>query len=130
LGLWHIADAPEILAAFNPLHAVSFLTSHGVTGLFVLGAVFLTVTGAEALIADMGHFGRKPIQLGWLAFVWPALTLNYLGQGALALEALAGQRPRASRSPMPTGSSSWRPTCCERRWSCWPRWPRSLPARR
>ena len=89
LGLWHIADAPEILAAFNPLNAVTFLTSHGITGLFVLGAVFLTVTGAEALIADMGHFGRKPIQLGWLAFVWPALTLNYLGQGALALKALA-----------------------------------------
>lgn len=89
LGLWHIADAPEILAAFNPLHAATFLTSHGVTGLFVLGAVFLTVTGAEALIADMGHFGRMPIQLGWLSFVWPALTLNYLGQGALALKALA-----------------------------------------
>ncbi len=89
LGLWHIADAPEVLAAFNPLNGVSFLTSHGVTGLFVLGAVFLTVTGAEALIADMGHFGRPPIQLGWLVFVWPALTLNYLGQGALALKALA-----------------------------------------
>ena len=89
LGLWHIADAPEVLAAFNPLNGVSFLTSHGVTGLFVLGAVFLTVTGAEALIADMGHFGRRPIQLGWLVFVWPALTLNYLGQGALALKALA-----------------------------------------
>lgn len=89
LGVWHIADAPDILAAFNPLNAATFLTSHGVTGLFVLGAVFLTVTGAEALIADMGHFGRKPIQLGWLTFVWPALTLNYLGQGALALKALA-----------------------------------------
>jgi KUP system potassium uptake protein len=89
LGLWHIAGNPEILAAFNPLNAVNFLTSHGVTGLFVLGAVFLTVTGAEALIADMGHFGRKPIQLGWVSLVWPALTLNYLGQGALALKALA-----------------------------------------
>ena len=89
LGLWQIASTPEILVAFNPLYGVRFLTSHGVTGLFVLGAVFLTVTGAEALIADMGHFGRKPIQLGWLAFVWPALTLNYLGQGALALKALA-----------------------------------------
>ena len=88
LGLWHIASAPEILAAFNPVEAVRFLLSHGVPGLFVLGAVFLTVTGAEALIADMGHFGRLPIQLGWLGFVWPALTLNYLGQGALALTAL------------------------------------------
>lgn len=88
LGLWHILQTPEILLAFNPLEAVEFLTSHGVPGLFVLGAVFLTVTGAEALIADMGHFGRLPIQLGWLGFVWPALTLNYLGQGALALATL------------------------------------------
>ncbi len=89
LGLWHIAKAPGIMAAFNPLAAVRFLQAHGVAGLFVLGAVFLTVTGAEALIADMGHFGRLPIQLGWLALVWPSLTLNYLGQGALALKALA-----------------------------------------
>lgn len=85
LGIWHILDAPEILLAFNPAEAVRFIAEHGTTGLFVLGAVFLTVTGAEALIADMGHFGRLPIQLGWLGFVWPALTLNYLGQGALAL---------------------------------------------
>lgn len=103
LGLWHIADAPEILAAFNPLNAVTFLTSHGITGLFVLGAVFLTVTGAEALIADMGHFGRKPIQFGWLAFVWPALTLNYLGQGALALKALAV----AETSGQPLANADW-----------------------
>ncbi|KRC81577.1 potassium transporter Kup [Sphingomonas sp. Root241] len=88
LGLWHIADAPRILAAFNPWNAIIFLGGHGVPGLFVLGAVFLTVTGAEALIADMGHFGRKPIQLGWLGFVFPALMLNYLGQGALALSTL------------------------------------------
>ncbi|NBC38033.1 potassium transporter Kup [Novosphingobium sp. FSY-8] len=87
-GLWQIAQHPAILAAFNPLQAVDFLLSHGAVGLFVLGAVFLTVTGAEALIADMGHFGRQPIQLGWLVLVWPALTLNYLGQGALALGAL------------------------------------------
>jgi KUP system potassium uptake protein len=92
LGLWHILRAPEILAAFNPLEAVRFLMSHGVPGLFVLGAVFLTVTGAEALIADMGHFGRRPIQLGWLVLVWPALTLNYLGQGALALSTLEAAR--------------------------------------
>lgn len=98
LGLWHIAYAPEVLAAFNPFNAVTFLTSHGVTGLFVLGAVFLTVTGAEALIADMGHFGRQPIQLGWLSLVWPALTLNYLGQGALALKAL--QVAEAAGNPL------------------------------
>ena len=103
LGLWHIADAPQVLAAFNPLHGVQFLTSHGVTGLLVLGAVFLTVTGAEALIADMGHFGRKPIQLGWLAFVWPSLTLNYLGQGALALKALA----IAEAAGKPLANADW-----------------------
>lgn len=103
LGLWHIADAPEVLAAFNPLNAVNFLTSHGVTGLFVLGAVFLTVTGAEALIADMGHFGRKPIQLGWVSLVWPALTLNYLGQGALALKALA----IAEAAGKPLANADW-----------------------
>lgn len=103
LGLWHIADAPQVLAAFNPLHAISFLMTHGMTGLFVLGAVFLTVTGAEALIADMGHFGRGAIQLGWLSFVWPALTLNYLGQGALALKALAG----AEAMEQPLANADW-----------------------
>jgi KUP system potassium uptake protein len=85
LGVMHIADAPEVLAAFSPSYAVVFLMEHGVTGLFVLGAVFLTVTGAEALTADMGHFGRLPIRIGWFALVFPALALNYLGQGALAL---------------------------------------------
>ncbi|MBC2651564.1 potassium transporter Kup [Novosphingobium flavum] len=94
LGLWQIAKAPGVLAALNPMQAIEFLHGHGVTGLFVLGAVFLTVTGAEALIADMGHFGRLPIQLGWLGLVWPALTLNYLGQGALALQALAQAEAR------------------------------------
>ncbi len=103
LGLWHIADAPEILAAFNPLYGAAFLASNGITGLFVLGAVFLTVTGAEALIADMGHFGRKAIQLGWLSFVWPALTLNYLGQGALALKALAA----AQAAGTPLANADW-----------------------
>lgn len=103
LGLWHIGDAPQVLAAFDPRNAVSFLASHGMTGLFVLGAVFLTVTGAEALIADMGHFGRKPVQLGWLALVWPALTLNYLGQGAMALKALAV----AEAAGQPLANADW-----------------------
>lgn len=103
LGLMHIFDAPEVLLAANPLNAVNFLMTHGVTGLFVLGAVFLTVTGAEALIADMGHFGRLPIQLGWLSFVWPALTLNYLGQGALALKALAV----AEAAGQPLANADW-----------------------
>ena len=87
LGLFHIADAPQILIAFNPALAVGYLAGHGVTGLYVLGAVFLTVTGAEALTADMGHFGRGPIRIGWFALVFPALTLNYLGQGSFALAA-------------------------------------------
>jgi KUP system potassium uptake protein len=103
MGLWHIAQAPEVLTAFNPGEAVSFMMSHGIPGLFVLGAVFLTVTGAEALIADMGHFGRQPIQLGWLSFVWPALTLNYLGQGALALVALKG----AQAAGHPLANADW-----------------------
>ena len=85
LGIWHIADEPSIFRVFLPTYGVRFLTTHGVTGLFVLGAVFLTVTGAEALTADMGHFGRAPIRIGWFALAFPALTLNYLGQGAFAL---------------------------------------------
>jgi KUP system potassium uptake protein len=85
-GLLHIADAPHIFAAVNPWHAVSFLFHQGFTGFVVLGAVFLTVTGAEALYADLGHFGRRPIQLAWLSVVFPSLALNYLGQGALVLK--------------------------------------------
>jgi len=88
IGLIHIFDEPAIFAAFLPHNAILFLANHGMAGLFVLGAVFLTVTGAEALTADMGHFGVKPIRLGWLAIVFPALTLNYLGQGAFALHRL------------------------------------------
>jgi len=85
LGAAHIPDAPRILTAFNPVHGVRFLFSHGFLGFAVLGSVFLAVTGAEALYADMGHFGRRPIQVAWIFFVLPALTLNYLGQGALVL---------------------------------------------
>ncbi len=85
LGAIHIGDAPRILTAFNPVHGLLFLFSHGFLGFVVLGSVFLAVTGAEALYADMGHFGRRPIQIAWVFFVLPALTLNYLGQGALVL---------------------------------------------
>jgi len=88
LGLWHIADELSIVRVILPWYAIEFLLSHSVTGLFVLGAVFLTVTGAEALTADMGHFGRRPIRLGWFALVFPALVLNYLGQGAFALSSM------------------------------------------
>jgi KUP system potassium uptake protein len=86
LGLNHIGDAPRILNAFNPVHAIQFLFSHGMLSFVVMGSVFLAVTGAEALYADMGHFGRRPIQLAWTIFVLPALVLNYLGQGALILD--------------------------------------------
>ena len=74
-----------MLFAFNPWHGVSFLIHHGIVALFTLGAVFLVVTGSEALYADLGHFGRGPIRFAWLTVVLPALTINYLGQGALVL---------------------------------------------
>jgi KUP system potassium uptake protein len=85
LGLMHIPSAPRILLSFNPLIGLTFLMRHGLIGLFVLGSVSLTITGAEALYADMGHFGRGPIQAAWNFAVFPALALNYLGQGAFAL---------------------------------------------
>jgi KUP system potassium uptake protein len=84
-GLWHISQNTTVLQAFSPVYAISFLTSHGLIGFLTLGAVFLAVTGAEALYADLGHFGRVPIQTAWLSVVLPALTINYLGQGALLL---------------------------------------------
>lgn len=84
-GLTHIVDNPGIIGAVNPAHAIAFLATHGHIGFVTLGAVFLAVTGAEALYADLGHFGRKPIQFAWLAVVFPALAINYLGQGALVL---------------------------------------------
>jgi KUP system potassium uptake protein len=85
LGLWGIAQNPTVLVALNPAHGVRYLISGGATSFFVLGAVFLCVTGAEALYADMGHFGRRPIQLAWSAVVFPCLVLNYAGQTALVL---------------------------------------------
>jgi KUP system potassium uptake protein len=80
-----ITRHPEVLFALNPLHAVSFMLHHGIIGFVTLGAVFLAVTGAEALYADLGHFGKRPIQTAWLYIVLPSLALNYLGQGALVL---------------------------------------------
>lgn len=84
-GLWHISDNLSVLLAFNPLHGLRFLVEHGTIGLLTLGAVFLVVTGSEALYADLGHFGRGPIRAAWLFVALPALTINYLGQGALIL---------------------------------------------
>jgi KUP system potassium uptake protein len=85
MGLVHINDDPSVLAAINPWYAVQFMLSHGMIGLVTVGAVFLAVTGGEALYADLGHFGRRPIQAGWLFFVLPSLLINYFGQGALVL---------------------------------------------
>ena len=84
-GLWHVAGNPAVLLAFNPWYGITFLLHHGIVGFYTLGAVFLVVTGAEALYADLGHFGRGPIRFAWLVIVLPALTINYLGQGALVL---------------------------------------------
>ncbi len=85
MGIWHIAQQPAILAALNPLHAWGFLSERGWYMFAAVGAIVLALTGAEALYADMGHFGRKPIQIAWTGLVLPGLALNYLGQGALLI---------------------------------------------
>lgn len=85
-GLVHVMDDPTVLAAISPHYAVMFMVHHGAGAFVTLGSVFLAVTGAEALYADLGHFGRRPIQLAWFWFVFPCLALNYLGQGALILK--------------------------------------------
>jgi KUP system potassium uptake protein len=85
LGAAHIADYPAVLQALNPIYGFRFILEHGMGALAIMGSVFLVVTGGEALYADMGHFGRKPIARAWVFLVFPALILNYLGQGALTL---------------------------------------------
>jgi KUP system potassium uptake protein len=87
LGAVAILDAPQVLVAVSPTYAVALLATHPAVALTILGAVFLVLTGAEALYADMGHFGKQPVRLAWLGLVWPALLLNYFGQGALLLTA-------------------------------------------
>lgn len=94
LGLFHIFDDISILRALSPHYGIMLLVNDGFLGFVILGSVFLAVTGAEALYADMGHFGKAPIRQGWLYFVLPCLTLNYLGQGALILD-----NPGASENP-------------------------------
>ena len=101
-GIAQIVRYPSVFAAINPLHALHFLTSHGVGSLIILGSVFLVATGAEALYADMGHFGRRPIALAWHWVVFPSLFLNYLGQGALAL-----RDPATHESPLFHMVPSW-----------------------
>ena len=85
-GIPHIVQNPDILRALSPTFSVTFVTGHPYTAFVAMGAVVLAITGAEALYADMGHFGRRPIRVGWFAFVFPALILTYLGQGALILK--------------------------------------------
>ncbi|WP_235519914.1 potassium transporter Kup [Sphingomonas sp. Leaf22] len=94
LGVINILDRPEIIQALNPIWAVRFFAQDGVMAFLALGSVVLSVTGAEALYADMGHFGRRPISIAWLYCVFPALMVNYLGQGALLLE-----NPAAASNP-------------------------------
>ena len=102
LGLLSILQTPVILEAMNPVHAIDFLIKTKAHSLIVLGAVVLVVTGAEALYADMGHFGVKPIQMAWFILVFPALTLNYLGQGALLI-----RDPSAASNPFYLLGPSW-----------------------
>jgi KUP system potassium uptake protein len=102
LGVWHISSRPEILWAISPHHALGFMFNHPGTTFIILGAVVLCVTGGEALYADMGHFGKRPIRLAWFAIVMPALTLNYFGQGALLLES-----PQSVSNPFYLMAPDW-----------------------
>jgi KUP system potassium uptake protein len=102
LGVISIAQYPSVLEALNPFWAVRFFVDNGVLGFLVLGAVVLAVTGAEALYADMGHFGKRPIRLAWMWFVFPALLLNYFGQGALLLRS-----PEAVQHPFYHLAPDW-----------------------
>jgi KUP system potassium uptake protein len=102
LGLWHIFDKPGVLAAVNPMHGVNFFVEHGWRGFLVLGSVVLVVTGGEALYADMGHFGTRPIRAAWFFVVFPALLLNYFGQGALLIS-----DPTAAENPFYRMAPDW-----------------------
>ena len=94
LGLYHLVRDPSVLAAVSPHHAIDYLSRHGWRGTVILGSVVLAVTGGEALYADMGHFGARPIRIAWLSLVFPSLLLNYFGQGALVLA-----EPEAQANP-------------------------------
>lgn len=102
LGIYNVVDHPDILRAINPLYGIEFLLSNKSLALVAMGNVVLAVTGAEALYADMGHFGRRPIQRAWFAFVLPALVLNYFGQGALILG-----EPEAAQNPFFFSAPDW-----------------------
>jgi KUP system potassium uptake protein len=101
-GIWNILKRPEILAALNPMHAIHFATAHGYGSFVALGSVLLAITGAEALYADMGHFGKRAIRVAWFALVAPALVLNYFGQGALLIA-----DPKALENPFYLAFPHW-----------------------
>lgn len=102
VGVWQMLQEPRVLRAFNPLWGISYLTANGLSGFLVLGSVVLAVTGAEALYADLGHFGRRPIALAWHGLALPALAFNYLGQGALVL-----RQPSAIANPFFAAVPGW-----------------------
>ena len=102
IGVYHIVQHPVVLHALNPIYAFAFVTGHGFTSFLVLGAVVLAITGAEALYADMGHFGNVPIRIAWFALVLPALMLNYFGQGALLIA-----HPEAITNPFYLAFPGW-----------------------
>src|SRR5689334_16322650 len=101
-GVWNIAANPAILAALNPLHALGFVTGHGFSSFLVLGSVVLAITGAEALYADVGHFGKRAVRIAWFGLVAPALVLNYFGQGALLI-----MKPAALQNPFFLAYPAW-----------------------
>ncbi|HYW33931.1 MAG TPA: KUP/HAK/KT family potassium transporter, partial [Balneolaceae bacterium] len=102
LGIYQITGAPEVFRALLPSHAIDFIIHHGFSGFFVLGSVFLVVTGGEAIYADIGHFGVLPIRISWFGVVLPGLVLNYFGQGALLL-----QHPEAAKNPFFFMAPNW-----------------------
>jgi KUP system potassium uptake protein len=102
VGIWNIAKNPVVLGALNPLHAFGFVSGHGIASFVVLGSVLLAITGAEALYADMGHFGKSAVRIAWFGLVAPALVLNYFGQGALLIA-----DPKAIDNPFYLAFPSW-----------------------
>ena len=102
VGVWNIAGNPSILTALNPIHALRFVTGHGFASFVVLGSVLLAITGAEALYADVGHFGKKAVRIAWFGLVAPALVLNYFGQGALLMA-----NPKALENPFYLSYPGW-----------------------
>ena len=102
MGVFWIAREPRVLLALDPTFAVRLISAHKISALAVLAGVFLTVTGGEALYADMGHFGKTPIRLSWIFVVMPALVINYFGQGALLIE-----KPAAISNPFYLMAPAW-----------------------